>query len=63
MTRRHVWLIGGVVVLIVAGSVVSTIYEHLSSSAVGRLPPDEQPAGGWIHAFTIASQGSEHQKL
>ena len=46
----------------VGGTVVSTIYEHLISSAAGRLPPDEQPAGGWIHAFTIASPGSEHQK-
>ena len=52
------WLIGGVVALIVAGGPV----RH-SVGSTHALPPEKQPAGGWINAFTIASPGSEHQKF
>lgn len=45
------------------GTVVSTIYEHLIPSAAGTLPLDKQPAGGWIHPFTIASRASQHLKF
>jgi hypothetical protein len=43
----------------VGGKVVSTVYEHLVPSAAASLPKDKRPAGGWIHAFNIASPGSE----
>jgi hypothetical protein len=46
----------------VGGQVVSTIYEHLIPSANASLPKDKQPAGGWIHAFYLASPGSEKPK-
>lgn len=45
------------------GTVVSTIYVHLIPSAAGTLPPDKQPAGGWIHPFTIASKASQHLRF